>query len=57
MKTADIYGNFGEIELNQGSTAEALLPKIFNNLQLRSFSIEAPTLNRIFIDTIKKTGE
>lgn len=57
VKTADIYGNFGEIELNQGSTAEALLPKIFNNLQLRSFSIEAPTLNRIFIDTIKKTGE
>ncbi len=57
VKTADIYGNFGEIELNTGATAEALLPKIFNNLQLRSFSIEAPTLNRIFIDTIKKTGE
>ncbi|GAB1441476.1 ATP-binding cassette domain-containing protein [Ignavibacteriales bacterium] len=57
VKTADIYGNFGEIELNSGSTADALLPKIFNNLQLRSFSIEAPTLNRIFIDTIKRTGE
>ncbi|MCC6636561.1 MAG: ATP-binding cassette domain-containing protein [Ignavibacteriaceae bacterium] len=57
VKTADIYGNFGEIELNVGSSAEDLLPKIFNNLQLRSFSIEAPTLNRIFIDTIRNTGE
>ncbi len=57
VKTADIYGNFGEIELKVGATAEELLPKIFNNLQLRSFSIEAPTLNRIFIDTIRKTGE
>lgn len=57
VKTADIYGNFGEIELNHGATAESLLPKIFDNLRLRSFSIEAPTLNRIFIDTIKKTGE
>jgi ABC-2 type transport system ATP-binding protein len=57
VKTADLYGNFGEIELNHGVTTDSLLPKIYTSLQLRSFSIEAPTLNRIFIDTIKQTGK
>jgi len=57
VKTADLYGNFGEIELNEGANPSEVLPILFKNMQLRSFSIEAPTLNRIFIDTIKKIGE
>jgi len=57
VKTADLYGNFGEIELNEGANPSEVLPILFKNMQLRSFSIEASTLNRIFIDTIKKIGE
>jgi ABC-2 type transport system ATP-binding protein len=57
VKTADIYGNFAEIELKDGVSPSTVLPKLFNNMTLRSFSIEAPTLNRIFIDTMKKIGE
>lgn len=57
VKTADLYGNFGEIELVEGAVPGEVLPKLFQNMKLRSFSIEAPTLNRIFIDTIKQIGE
>ncbi|KAB2908406.1 MAG: ATP-binding cassette domain-containing protein [Ignavibacteriales bacterium] len=54
VKTADLYGNFGEIETEDGIDPNSVLPAIFNGVALRSFSIEAPTLNRIFIDTIKQ---
>ncbi len=56
VKQADLYGNFGEIEMNDGIDPHSILPSIFEKVSLRGFSIEAPTLNRIFIDTIKQTG-
>lgn len=56
VKQADLYGNFGEIEVNDGTDPHSILPVIFEKVTLRKFSIEAPTLNRIFIDTIKETG-
>lgn len=56
VKQADLYGNFGEIEVDDGLDPHSLLPHIFQKVTLRRFSIEAPTLNRIFIDTIKQTG-
>lgn len=56
VKQADLYGNFGEIEVHDGTDPHSILPVIFEKVTLRKFSIEAPTLNRIFIDTIKETG-
>lgn len=56
VKHLDAYNNYAEIELRNDVEPTKFLQDISTKIQLRHFSVIEPTLNRIFIDLIKKTS-
>jgi ABC-2 type transport system ATP-binding protein len=52
----DAYNNYAEVELRNDVEPTKFLQDISTKIQLRHFSVIEPTLNRIFIDVIKKTS-
>ncbi|HPI38295.1 MAG TPA: ATP-binding cassette domain-containing protein [Ignavibacteriaceae bacterium] len=56
VQNLDAYNNYAEIELKQDIEPSQFLHDVSSKIQLRHFSVIEPTLNRIFIDVIKKTS-
>ncbi|GAB4298093.1 MAG: ABC transporter ATP-binding protein [Ignavibacteriaceae bacterium] len=50
------FSNYAEIQLKDDKAPHEFLKDIANRLQINHFSVIDPTLNKIFIDAINKTG-
>jgi ABC-2 type transport system ATP-binding protein len=50
----DNYSNYAEIQLKDGLLPRNFLREIMDKINITSFSVIEPTLNKIFIDAIKK---
>jgi ABC-2 type transport system ATP-binding protein len=55
IRKADIYGNYAELEMNDGGGTNDLLKSIVGRLDVRKFEIVEPSLNSIFIDIVSET--
>jgi ABC-2 type transport system ATP-binding protein len=51
---ADVFNNYAEVQLENNIAPEQFLKTIINQISLKGFSIIEPSLNKIFIDEIKK---
>ena len=49
----DDYGNYVEIRLKEGANPQHLLKKIMDKSEIYRFEIVEPSLNEIFIETVK----
>jgi ABC-2 type transport system ATP-binding protein len=54
VKQVDIYSNYAEIQLSDGTQPGDLLKTLVDRINISSFSVIEPTLNKIFIDAIKE---
>ena len=54
VKQVDIYSNYAEIQLIDGIPPSDLLKTLVDKINISSFSVIEPTLNKIFIDTINE---
>jgi ABC-2 type transport system ATP-binding protein len=57
IKHLDIYQNHAEVELQQDVNPSYFLKDLVNKIEIKNFSIIEPTLNKIFIDEIKRTSD
>jgi len=53
----NVYSNYAEIELNESTKPSEILKKLVDIVEIRNFTILEPSLNKIFIDLIKKSSE
>ena len=53
---ADIYSNYAEIQLKENEYPYEFLRDIAGKIKVTHFSIVEPTLNKIFIDSIKRSS-
>ena len=54
VKQLDIYSNYAEIQLADGTPPGEFLRTLVDKINISSFSVIEPTLNKIFIDTVKE---
>ena len=54
IKEADIYNNYAEIQMSDGTPTRELLKAAIDKININSFSVIEPTLNKIFIDVINE---
>jgi ABC-2 type transport system ATP-binding protein len=54
VKQADIYSNYAEIQLKDSSPPADLLKILVDKINISSFAVVEPTLNKIFIDVINE---
>ena len=54
VEQVDAYGNYVEVRLSDMSKAQELAQHALKHTQLRRFEIVEPSLNEIFIETVKK---
>ena len=54
VKQVDIYSNYAEIQLKDGTPPRDLLKTLVDKINISSFSVIEPTLNKIFIDAINE---
>jgi len=54
VKQVDIYSNYAEIQLADGTPPGEFLRTLVNKININSFSVIEPTLNKIFIDAVKE---
>jgi ABC-2 type transport system ATP-binding protein len=54
IKNADIYSNYAEVQMKNSTLPSDLLRAIMDKINITSFSVIEPTLNKIFIDAVKK---
>ena len=54
VKNIDMYSNYAEIQLNENIDPSAFLKMLVDKINIKHFSVLEPTLNKIFIDVIKK---
>lgn len=54
VKQVDIYSNYAEIQLADGTPPGEFLRTLVDKININSFSVIEPTLNKIFIDTVKE---
>ncbi|MFZ0454058.1 MAG: ATP-binding cassette domain-containing protein [Ignavibacteriaceae bacterium] len=54
VKQLDIYSNYAEVQLADGTSPGELLRTLVDKINISSFSVIEPTLNKIFIDTVKE---
>jgi ABC-2 type transport system ATP-binding protein len=52
----DYYSNYAELELKNEIAPNEFLKKIINKIEVSEFTVIEPTLNRIFIELIKKNS-
>ncbi|MEJ2614676.1 MAG: ATP-binding cassette domain-containing protein [Ignavibacteriaceae bacterium] len=50
----DIYSNYAEIQLADGTAPGEFLKTLVDKINISSFSVIEPTLNKIFIDAVKE---
>jgi len=50
----DIYQNFAEVQLNDAVKPSNFLKTLVDKIEIKHFAVVEPTLNKIFIDAIKK---
>jgi ABC-2 type transport system ATP-binding protein len=55
VKQADIYSNYAEIQMTDGIPSHELIKAAIDKLDISSFSVIEPTLNKIFIDVINES--
>ncbi len=55
VKQADIYSNYAEIQMTDGISPHELLKAAIDKININSFSVIEPTLNKIFIDVINES--
>ncbi|NWG28058.1 MAG: ATP-binding cassette domain-containing protein [Ignavibacteriaceae bacterium] len=53
----DFYNNYTDIQLKDEIVPSEFLKKVISNVEVNHFSIIEPTLNKIFIDLIKKNSD
>jgi ABC-2 type transport system ATP-binding protein len=53
----DFYKNYTDIQLKDEIVPSEFLKKVISNVEVNHFSIIEPTLNKIFIDLIKKNSD
>ena len=53
----DNYNNYSEIQLKEDIIPSEFLKKIIEKIEVNHFSIVEPSLNKIFIDLIKKSSD
>lgn len=53
----DYYNNYTDIQLKDEIVPSEFLKKVISNVEVNHFSIIEPTLNKIFIDLIKKYSD
>jgi len=49
------YNNYAEVELRENTPPNVFLQDLINRIEIRNFNIVEATLNKIFIDLIKKS--
>ncbi len=54
VKQVDIYSNYAEVQMNDGTPPDELLIAIVGKISISNFSVIEPTLNKIFIDVINQ---
>ncbi len=54
VKQVDIYSNYAEIQLADGTQPGEFLKILVDKINISSFSVIEPTLNKIFIDAVKE---
>ncbi len=54
VKQVDIYSNYAEIQLKDSTPPGELLKALVDRINISSFSVIEPTLNKIFIDVINE---
>jgi ABC-2 type transport system ATP-binding protein len=54
VKQVDIYSNYAEIQLADGTAPGEFLKTLVDKINISSFSVIEPTLNKIFIDAVKE---
>ncbi len=52
VRNAILYEHSAELELNEGSQTQTLLPRIVGRLELRKFEMREPSLNSIFLKIV-----
>jgi ABC-2 type transport system ATP-binding protein len=57
VRKAIMYGNSAELELQEGTTAQSLLPFLIDRVELRKFELLEPSLHSIFIHVVEAGGE
>ena len=55
VKQVDIYSNYAEIQMKDGILPAELLKAVVDKINISSFSVIEPTLNKIFIDVINES--
>ena len=55
VKQADIYSNYAEIQMTDGIPPHELIKSAIDKINISSFSVIEPTLNKIFIDVINES--
>jgi len=50
------YGNYVEIELRENVDPQSFLKNIIDNINIQKFEIMEPSLNQIFIESVKKSN-
>jgi len=53
----DNYNNYSEIQLKEDIIPSEFLKKMIEKIEVNHFSIVEPSLNKIFIDLIKKSSD
>jgi len=57
IKNFEDRGNYIEIKMNRGEDPQELLEYLIKNkIKINRFEIKEPSLNEIFIGTVKKEG-
>jgi ABC-2 type transport system ATP-binding protein len=54
INTIDTYNNYAEIQLSKDVSPSMFLKKITDKIDVSHFSVIEPTLNKVFIDLIKR---
>ncbi len=54
VKQVDIYSNYAEVQLKDSSPPNDLLRSLVDKINISSFAVIEPTLNKIFIDVINE---
>ena len=57
VKQVDIYSNYAEVQMNDGTPPDELLKAIVGRISISNFSVIEPTLNKIFIDVINQNAD
>ncbi|MGA7160553.1 MAG: ATP-binding cassette domain-containing protein [Bacteroidota bacterium] len=60
VKSATVYENYAELQLNGNVSSRDLLPSISSKVEIRKFEFVEPSLNSIFLDVVgipEETGE